>query len=100
MPRCQERNSSLRRRGSRPSLEILVPVTFKISNAKNPDGAGRGLYRGQPLICHGRKLCNDVEMRPLVLSPLFASLTSLPGVGPKLEKLYTRLLDREQPRVI
>jgi len=39
-------------------------------------------------------------MRPLVLSPLFASLTSLPGVGPKLEKLYARLLGREQPRVI
>ncbi len=39
-------------------------------------------------------------MRPLVLSPLFASLTSLPGVGPKLEQLYARLLDREQPRVI
>jgi ATP-dependent DNA helicase RecG len=39
-------------------------------------------------------------MRPLVLSPLFASLTSLPGVGPKLERLYARLLDREAPRVI
>ena len=39
-------------------------------------------------------------MRPLVLSPLFAALTSLPGVGPKLEKLYARLLGREQPRVI
>src|SRR5215831_10790462 len=39
-------------------------------------------------------------MRPLVLSPLFASLSSLPGIGPKLEKLYARLLDREQPRVV
>ena len=39
-------------------------------------------------------------MRPLVLSPLFASLTSLPGVGPKLERLYARLLEREAPRVI
>lgn len=39
-------------------------------------------------------------MRPLVLSPLFASLTSLPGVGPKLEQLYARLLEREAPRVI
>jgi ATP-dependent DNA helicase RecG len=39
-------------------------------------------------------------MRPLVLNPLFASLTSLPGVGPKLEKLYARLLEREAPRVI
>jgi ATP-dependent DNA helicase RecG len=39
-------------------------------------------------------------MRPLLLNPLFASLTSLPGVGPRLEKLYARLLDREGPRVI
>ncbi len=39
-------------------------------------------------------------MRPLVLYPLFAALTSLPGVGPKLEKLYARLLDRDNPRVI
>jgi ATP-dependent DNA helicase RecG len=39
-------------------------------------------------------------MRPLVLNPLFASLTSLPGVGPKLEMLYAKLLLREQPRVI
>ena len=39
-------------------------------------------------------------MRPLVLNPLFASLTSLPGVGPKLEKLYAKLLDRDAPRVI
>jgi len=39
-------------------------------------------------------------MRPPALNPLFAALTSLPGVGPKLEKLYARLLDREAPRVI
>jgi ATP-dependent DNA helicase RecG len=39
-------------------------------------------------------------MRPLVLNPLFAALTSLPGVGPKLEKLYAYLLDREAPRVV
>jgi ATP-dependent DNA helicase RecG len=39
-------------------------------------------------------------MRPPLLNPLFASLTSLPGVGPRLEKLYARLLDREAPRVI
>lgn len=39
-------------------------------------------------------------MRPLILNPLFATLTSLPGVGPKLEQLYARLLGREQPRVI
>jgi len=40
------------------------------------------------------------RMRPPVLNPLFASLTSLPGVGPKLDKLYARLLDREAPRVV
>src|SRR5512135_1386330 len=39
-------------------------------------------------------------MRPLVLNPVFAALTSLPGVGPKLERLYAGLLDRDQPRVI
>jgi ATP-dependent DNA helicase RecG len=38
-------------------------------------------------------------MRPLVLNPLFAALTSLPGVGPKLEQLYARLLEHETPRV-
>ena len=39
-------------------------------------------------------------MRPSLLDPLFASLTSLPGVGPKLEKLFARLIDREPPRVV
>ncbi|MEA2993613.1 MAG: ATP-dependent helicase RecG [Alphaproteobacteria bacterium] len=40
-------------------------------------------------------------MRPNILKPLFASLTSLPGVGPKQEKLYARLLGRGEdvPRV-
>jgi len=39
-------------------------------------------------------------MRPPVLNPLFAALTSLSGIGPKLETLYARLLDRETPRLI
>lgn len=40
-------------------------------------------------------------MRPAVLNPLFASITALPGVGPKLEKLYARLLGRDgAPRVL
>ena len=38
-------------------------------------------------------------MRPTQLNPLFASLTSLAGVGPKLDKLYRKLLDRETPHV-
>src|ERR1044071_6370266 len=36
-------------------------------------------------------------MRPDVLNPLFAALTSLPGIGPKVEKLYQRLLSRDGP---
>src|SRR3984885_11078773 len=41
-------------------------------------------------------------MRPPVLNPLFASLSALPGIGPKLEKLFGRLIGRadEPPRVI
>ncbi|MGE0749222.1 MAG: ATP-dependent DNA helicase RecG [Variibacter sp.] len=35
-------------------------------------------------------------MRPSLLDPLFARLTSLTGIGPKLEKLFERLLDREE----
>jgi ATP-dependent DNA helicase RecG len=38
-------------------------------------------------------------MRPARLDPLFASLTSLTGIGPKLVKLFARLLDREPPRI-
>src|SRR5438876_10566638 len=34
-------------------------------------------------------------MRPAVLNQLFASLSSLPGTGPKLERLYERLLGRD-----
>jgi ATP-dependent DNA helicase RecG len=40
-------------------------------------------------------------MRPPLLNPLFAALTSLPGVGPKQEKLYARLFGRPEgvPRI-
>ncbi len=34
-------------------------------------------------------------MRPNVLNPLFASLSTLPGIGPKLDKLYARLVGRD-----
>src|SRR5580658_2240647 len=42
------------------------------------------------------------SMRPNILNPLFASLSALPGIGPKLEKLFARLFDRdgEPPRII
>ena len=41
-------------------------------------------------------------MRPNLLNPLFGALTTLSGVGPKLEQLYRRLLgrDEEEARII
>ena len=41
-------------------------------------------------------------MRPNILNPLFATLTALPGIGPKLEKIFARLLNRdgEPPHLI
>ena len=41
-------------------------------------------------------------MRPPLLNPLFATVSALPGIGPRLEKLYARLLAREddRPRII
>ena len=40
-------------------------------------------------------------MRPPLLNPLFGSIASLPGIGPKLEKLYGRLLGRDEgPRLV
>ena len=39
-------------------------------------------------------------MRPDQLNPLFAALTSLSGVGPKLAKLYATLLGHDPPRII
>ncbi|WP_085978888.1 ATP-dependent DNA helicase RecG [Rhodopseudomonas palustris] len=41
------------------------------------------------------------SMRPPLLNPLFAPVTSLPGVGPKQDKLFRYLLDRsETPRLV
>lgn len=39
-------------------------------------------------------------MRPALLDPLFAPLTTLKGIGPKMERPFVRLLERETPRVI
>src|SRR5262249_52244477 len=36
------------------------------------------------------------RMRPSLLNPLFAAVTTLTGIGPQLERLYRRLFDREQ----
>src|SRR3954470_4215830 len=39
-------------------------------------------------------------MRPSLLDPFFAALTSLPGIGTKLATLFGRLTERDPPRVI
>ncbi|MGI8526015.1 MAG: ATP-dependent DNA helicase RecG [Pseudolabrys sp.] len=39
-------------------------------------------------------------MRPALLNPLFAMLTSLTGVGPKMATLYAHLLGHDPPRMI
>jgi len=40
-------------------------------------------------------------MRPPVLNPLFAPITTLAGIGSKVERLYRRLLGRDEtPRII
>jgi ATP-dependent DNA helicase RecG len=41
-------------------------------------------------------------MRPNLLNPLFASIMSLPGIGPRVEKLYRRLFGRndEPARIV
>jgi ATP-dependent DNA helicase RecG len=38
-------------------------------------------------------------MRPSSLDPLFASLESLPGIGPKVAKAFARLLDADMPQI-
>jgi len=35
-------------------------------------------------------------MRPNLLNPLFGALTTLSGIGPKVERLYRRLLGRDE----
>src|SRR5688500_3159935 len=39
-------------------------------------------------------------MRPPLLNALFAALSTLSGIGPKLGKLYAHLLDREPPKLV
>jgi ATP-dependent DNA helicase RecG len=62
------------------SASALIPPRSQTSIAAAPSGA---------------------FMRPSLLDPLFASVTGLPGIGPKQEKLFARLLGREEaPRLI
>src|SRR5438128_5633158 len=117
MPRCQQRNKSLRRRVSSPALERAVPVIGSSPLAmqrQKPGRAGRTSYsdangrcqRPSALPIPPRRASIAAKgvgsrMRPSRLNPLFAAVTTLTGVGPQLERLYRRLFGREQPaRVI
>src|SRR2546430_15136506 len=43
----------------------------------------------------------ETLMRPTLLNPLFAPVTTLPGVGPKQDKLLRYLLSRDEtPRLV
>src|SRR5215813_10648440 len=54
-----------------------------------------------PDLTESARRMTDDAMRPAVLNPLFAPVTSLAGVGPKQDKLLRYLLDRsETPRLI
>src|SRR5206468_9230685 len=76
-----------------------------------PAGAGCGIYIERPAADVSRavhlsprrhRAVYEWRMRPSLLDPLFGSLRALPGVGPKVEKLFGRLLGREEtpPRII
>jgi ATP-dependent DNA helicase RecG len=81
-----------------PSVILLENRTFPdhAPNAESPDAAGRRVYR-EP-----RRNCQRDSMRPNILNPLFAPLSALAGIGPKLEKLFGRLTGRENdpPRIV
>ncbi len=50
---------------------------------------------------HDSSCCKTAFMRPALLNPLFAPVTSLGGVGPKQDKLFRYLLGRDEtPRLI
>jgi ATP-dependent DNA helicase RecG len=64
-------------------------------------GPNRIAYPAWPREHRRRRKPELSRMRPSLLNPLFAAITTLTGVGPHLEKLYRRLFGREQPaRVI
>jgi ATP-dependent DNA helicase RecG len=74
----------------RASLDFLHVVAFSLTANRCP--LRLKMLQGN---------ADDFLVRPNSLNPLFAALTALPGVGPKLEKLYARLLGRDgTPRLI
>src|ERR1700712_2283111 len=121
VPRCQQRNNSRLRRSSRPSLDRVDPVIFPSNpNAKSPDVPGRvdiAMVTANVSSCRriafapkciqalGESGTSQIPrvpaMRPPLLNPLFAPVTSLGGVGPKQDRLFRYLLGRDEtPRLV
>jgi ATP-dependent DNA helicase RecG len=64
-----------------------------------PDRLKRGTRGPKP--AYDEPVSRSLQMRPALLNPLFAPVTSLPGVGPKQDKLFRYLLGRDEtPRLI
>ena len=124
MPRCQQRNRSRLRRASSPSLDRVDACVIGFSNAKSPDGAGRvhiasrtaGGCQHASRRCSLRSQCApqpiakssarhqpriDRSMRPPCSIRCLPPLTSLPGVGPKQDKLLRACSTAsETPRLV
>jgi ATP-dependent DNA helicase RecG len=84
-----------------------------VRNAESPDVPGaadidpRGrdvsphINNAAVIARHRNPKYGRAPMRPAILNPLFAPVTSLPGVGPKQDKLLQYLLDRsDTPRLV
>src|SRR5207302_111272 len=90
-----------------------VPGIMTLANLKCHPGRPRGGRSGTQLAAyaekmvapdlHGHPVANwNAGMRPNLLDPFFVSITSLSGVGPKLEQLFRRLIGRDDlaPRIL
>src|SRR4029079_7935619 len=87
VPPAGPKPASARRRPRHPRLDVIR-------------GEKR---RGCPAQGRARRRKTDLSlsMRPTLLNPLFAPVTTLPGVGPKQDKLLRYLLSRDEtPRLV
>ncbi len=79
------------------SVERWEPIFLKKHLERNFPGSvrlNRVEFAAAPCQIHPARRILPA-MRPAILDPLFASISSLPGVGPKVSELLVKLLDRE-----
>ena len=89
------------RAGDRPAHRREAPRTAPRRSANGRRMRGSPLAEIALVRCASAFAASDSRvpaddnlrtMRPSLLDPLFAALTGLPGIGPKLDKLFARLL--------